>query len=284
MPPPDDTGSYGRTGNAFYETITAAINDVITHGYDSADRIEQWIRRIREAALRTLTPPHVLQEALNNTMRAIYHSKIERGGILKFHPGVERFTLARVAPRLRAELDRRIMASANLIRANRTEAIETTLRRFSGWATSIPVGGTDAADRVEVKAEIRKPLASLPFVERRVSVDQGHKFVANLNNILAQDAGAIALIWHSHWRQAHYSFRETHKERDGKVYLIRDNWAQDKGLVRTGDAGYYDEVTAVGEEVFCRCFAQYVYSLARLPADMLTNKGREELSKAKIAA
>lgn len=284
MSPPPNTGAHGGSGETFFATITAAINDIIDHGYDSAERIEAWLRKIREAALRTLTPPHVLERALNDTMRAIYESKITRGGILKFHPGVERFTLARVAPRLRAELDRRIMASASLIKLNRQEAVETTLRRFSGWATSIPAGGTDAADRAKTKAEIRKPLASLPFEERRVSVDQGHKFIANLNNILAQDAGAIALIWHSHWRQQNYNFREDHKERDGKVYLIRDSWAQERGLVKPGDVGYYDQVTAVGEEVFCRCYAQYLYSLARLPDDLLTVRGREELAKAKIAA
>lgn len=283
MPPPDDSGSW-RYGASFYETITAAITDMCEYGYDSADRVAAWVQRIREAALRSLTPPHVLQDALNRTMAAIYRSKIERAGILKFHPGVQPFTLARVAPRLRAELDRRIMASAGLIKANRTEAVETTLRRFAGWATSIPPGGTDVSMRREVKEEIRKPLAQLPFAERRVAVDQGHKFVANLNNILAQDAGAIALKWRSNFRQAHYHYREDHKERDGKIYLIRGNWAQERGLVKPGDVGYYDQITAVGEEVFCRCFAQYVYSLRALPDDMLTARGREELERIRIAA
>jgi hypothetical protein len=283
MPPPNDFG-WGRVGESFYSVLGAAITDLIEHGYDSAERVAFWVQQIREAAARTLTPPHVLERALNEALSSIYRDKIERGGILKMHPGVDRYTLARVAPRLRAELDRRIMASAQLIKLNRDRAIEDTLRRFSGWSTSIPVGGTDVAMRRDVKEQIRKPLASLPFRERRCSTDQSHKFVANLNNILATNAGAIALIWHSHWRERGYRYREDHKERDGRVYLIRDNWAQARGLVKVGGDGYYDKITAVGEEVSCRCYAQYLYSLSRLPADLLTERGKRELAKVKIAA
>jgi hypothetical protein len=284
-PPPPDGLAYGLGyGTSFFETITAAINDLIEHGYDSADRLAYWVQQIREAAIRTLTPPHVLERALADTLRAVYRDKIERGGILKHHPGVQRYTLANVAPRLRAELDRRILASAQLIRLNRDQQIADTIQRFSGWATSIPPGGTEVVMRRKVKDQIRKPLASLPFRERRVLIDQGHKFVANLNNIIANDNGAIALIWHSHWRERNYHYREDHKERDGLVYLIRGSWAQERGLVKVGDAGYYDQITAAGEEVYCRCFAQYLYSLRSIPAEMMTEKGRDELSRVRIAA
>lgn len=283
MPPPNDAPGYGY-GASFYETITSAINAMTETGYVSAERVAEWVERIRQAALRTLTPPHVLHEQLTRTMRAVYQTFVERGGILKFHPGVPRFTLERIKPRLRAELDRRILAAANLVKLNRERVIEDTLRRFSGWATSIPPGGSNAVDKRAEKAEIRKPLASLPFRERRVAIDQGMKFRANLSNIMAQDTGAVALVWRSHWRQVNYDYREDHKERDGKVYLIRGSWAQEKGLVRVGDAGYYDEITAVGEEVFCRCFATYLYSLNRLPVDLLTQKGREAIEGMKQSA
>ena len=282
MAPPDGA-SFGPTAT-FQEVLAAAVRDIIDHGYDSAERIALWLQAIREAAARSLTPEHVLVRELNSTLRAIYRDKIERGGILRMHPGVERFTLAQVAPRLRAELDRRILASASLIKMYRIDMINDTLQRFSGWATSIPVGGTDAVKRRMVKEAIRKPLASLPFRERRCVIDQSHKFVANLNNILASDGGAIALIWHSHFRELNYNFRPDHKARDGNVYLLRDSWAQKAGLVKPGDAGYYDQITAVGEEVFCRCWAQYLYSLSRLPIDMLTENGRETLARVKIAA
>jgi hypothetical protein len=286
MPPPDDSGSYPR-GSGFYSLLTDAINDFAEHGFDSQERLEFWVARLREAAIQTMTPPHILNRTLQDLMRSIYRMQIERGGILKYHAGINQFTLQKVAPRLRQELDRRIMASAGLIKLNRDQAIETTLRRFAGWATSIPAGGSDAVDRMETKGEIRKALASLPFTERRVAIDQGHKFTANLNNILATDGGAIALIWHSYWRQRGYRFRPDHKERDGQVYLLRDNWAQQAGLVKVGDAGYYDSVTSCGEEVFCRCYAQYLYSpraIERAAPDMLTAKGRADLERVKVAA
>jgi hypothetical protein len=274
--PPLDGGFGPATG--FYAVLTAAINSLMETGYDSPEQIAAWVAQIRRAALLNMIPESVLQKSLNDTMRAIYRNKIERGGILTQHPGIARFTLERVEPKLRAELDRRIVASANLIRLNRQEAIETTLRRFSGWSTSIPAGGISETSRRATKEKIRKPLASLPFEERRVAVDQGHKFVANLSEILAANGGAIAVKWNSHWRQQNYDYREDHKERDGKIYLLRGNWAKEKGLVKPGSAGYYEDITSFGQEVFCRCFGTYIHSLRRLPEDMLTEKGQEAVA------
>jgi hypothetical protein len=197
---------------------------------------------------------------------------------------VARWMVERLRPQLRAELDQRIMASANLIKLNRREEMARTLGRFSGWATSIPKGGTTAADRRAVKEEIRKPLASLPYRERLVLNDQGHKLVASLNDIVAKGNGAIAYVWRSHWRQAGYDYREDHKERDGNVYALRGNWAIERGLMKVGPAGYYDDVTAVGEEVNCRCFVTALYVLRSLPQNMLTGKGRAAIAAAKVAA
>jgi hypothetical protein len=267
----------------FYDVITAAVADLSTHGYDSVERLDFWLKRIRAAAEASLTPEYILERELKRQMGAIFERLVDKASILKRHPGVSRFTLANVRPALRAELDRRTLASAQLIRLNRTQAIEKTLQRFSGWATSIPVGGSGQVDKRETKDDVRKSLAQLPFEERRVAIDQGHKFASSLSNILARDGGAIAVIWNSHWRQANYDFRETHKERDGLVYLLRGNWAQERGLVKPGPAGYYDQVTAFGEEVFCRCWGTYLYAVRDLPPDMLTAKGRGELASVRVA-
>ena len=281
MAPPDIAG-VAYSGD-FYRVLTAAVADISEHGFDSRERVEHWIRAIRRAAEASLVRQETLEQALTDLMRGIYVRMVERGGIARYHSGVSRFTIERVKPSLHAELDRRIMASADLIRLNREQAIARTLQRFSGWATSIPAGGSEAVEKVPVKTDIRKALAQLPYEERRVAIDQGHKFTASLSNILARDGGAIALIWHSHWRQAGYNYREDHKERDGQVYALRGSWAVERGLMRKG-AGYYDEITAVGEEVFCRCYAQYLYALRDLPEDMLTAAGKAELAKAKVAA
>lgn len=282
MPPPPD-GSYGSRKNTFYQTVTDAVADIAAHGYDSQARVDAWLLRIRQAAQESMTPEYILQKSLNDTMRGVYQRMIEREQVLKLHPGVSRFTLDKVKPRLRAELDRRIQASAGLIKLNRVKAIEETLQRFAGWSTSIPPGGSEVVDKVDVKADIRKALASLPFEERRVAIDQGHKFVSELSDIIATDGGAIAAIWHQH----HTTYpRKAHTERDGHIFLIRNSWAHAKGLVKPGTYGYTDQIERPAEWVYCSCSYEYRYGLRDLPDEMLTQKGRDELARvrAEIAA
>jgi hypothetical protein len=265
----------------FFETLTAAINDITEHGYDSQARVDYWVEQIRAAAIAHLVPEHVLAQSLRDTLTTIYKRLVERGHVFRYVPDVSQYNLERIKPHLRGALDRGIMASANLIRRNRVVSIEKTLQRFQGWSTSIPIGGTDAADKVEVKSNIRKALASLPFEERRVIIDQGHKLTSTINQIVAVDAGAIAVEWRSHWKQAGYNYRVDHKERDLKIYAIRGSWALERGLINKG-AGYTDEMTTFGEEVYCRCFGRYITTLgalARAEPAMLTQKGQDELAR-----
>ena len=259
--------------NTFYDTLTAAINDIAEHGYDSAERVAYWTEQIRKAAQASMRTSAQMQEMLRQALSAVYNKFVFKGGALKLHPGVGRFTLEKVAPLLRAELDRRIMASASLIKLNREEVMEKTLRRFQGWSTSIPPGGS---------AEPDKGLASLPFVERRVLIDQGRKLGAAINATVAEGGGAIAGIWRSNFRQPGYDYREDHKERDNQVYLVRGSWAQERGLVKVGTAGYIDDITQPAEEPFCRCRYIYLYHLRQMPDEMITAKGRTELEKVKV--
>lgn len=263
----------------FYETITAAINDILEHGFDSQERLDRWLEEIRRAAVRAMMPEDQLSKILGQTFETIYTKLVERGGTVQVNPGVSLFTLNQIKPKLRDELDRRIMASVNLIKRNREEMVEKTLQRFQGWATSIPIGGSDAQSRPKTKASVGKALKQLPFEERRVLIDQGHKLTSTINDIVAQDGGAIAAVWHSNWRQRNYNYRKDHKERDGQVYLIRGSWAHKAGLVKPGEAGYYDQITKPAEEVFCRCSCKYVFSIGKLPDTMLTKQGAEKLAQ-----
>lgn len=257
----------------FYETVTAAIADLTLHGYDSQQRVDMWMERIRNSAVASLTPENVLIDGLRATLTTVYRRAVESPAALRVAPGISRFTVDRLKPKLRAELDRRIAVSANLIKLNRQEMIGKTLQRFAGWASSIPPGGSDAVDKREESLHIRKSLKSLPFAERRVAIDQGHKLLADINDVIAVDAGAIAAEWRSRWRQPGYDYREDHKERDGKVWAIRGNWALEKGLMKPGPDGYTDDITKPGEEIFCRCSYRYLYTLRSLPDTMLTAKG-----------
>jgi hypothetical protein len=271
-------------GDDFYSVLTAAINDLAEHGFDSVERIAGWTRKLRNAAERSLVDPASIETQLRDALARKYSDMVDGGGLLKLHTGVPRFTIDRLRPALRTVLDQRIAASASLIRLNRDEAINKTLRRFQGWSTSIPAGGAAEPDKAQTKKAIRKSLAQLPFEERRVLIDQGHKLVASISDIVATDGGAIAGMWRSHWRQAGYDYREDHKERDGRFWLVRGSWAHNAGLVRPAPgAGFTDDQTQPAEEISCRCAYQYIYALRDLPADMLTAKGKATLERVRAA-
>ena len=271
------------TGQSFYEVLTAAVDDLAEHGFDSVERVERWTAELRLAAGAVTANPAEIERMLREGLASVYKRLVDNGGIARMHPGVGRFTLEQVKPKLRAELDRRIMSSASLIRLNREQAIDKTIQRFQGWATSIPIGGSAEPEKVKTKKNVRKSLAQLPFEERRVLIDQGHKLTASLSNILATDGGAIAAKWRSHWRQAGYNYRKDHKERDEKVYALRESWAMNRGLMKRGPNPYYDDITQAAEEPFCRCYIVWIYALRDLPKDMLTVKGSSALDEARAA-
>ena len=270
---------------SFYSVVTEAVRYFEEHGFTSADVLQQWVERIRRAAQETLTPESVLNEELQRSLGGIYKRLIDDGQILKTHQGVGKFTIERLKPKLRVELDRRLAVSRSLIKLNREQAVEKAIQRMTGWASSIPAGGSRAVDVKDTKERIRKALTSLPFEERRCVIDQSAKFVSSLNEIVAVDGGAIAMRWNIR-RSPGYHNRPDHKERDGKIYLLRSSWAKEKGLVKPGPDGYYDDITKVGEEVFCSCFATWIYNVRDLPEDMLTAAGKKSLeeARAKIAA
>lgn len=269
-----------RSGKeSFYDLLSKAVDEFTDQGYQSAEQLEEWLRRMRAGIDGAIPDDLTLTREMRETLDAIYKRMVDRGEILRQHPNVARFTYEKVKPKLRAELDRRIVASANLIKLNRKAAIDSTIHRMSGWMTSIPPGGTDVKYKQEVKDQARKSLASLPFEARRVVIDQSHKFVSNLSEILATDGSALAGIWHSHYKQLHYNYRPDHRARDSEYYAVRNNWALQRGLMKPGPKGYTDQITKPGEEVFCRCWYEYVYALRDLPDYMVTDNGRAELQR-----
>ena len=261
--------------STFSQVLSRAVRDIAERGYTDAERIERWTAEIRRAALAELGPDERAEFASNFSLDAIFKRLFDRGKITDYVPGVTRYTLEIVKPKARAELDRRILASADLIKLRRRESIEGTLARFAGWSTSIPPGGANVIDLREVRANIAKPLAREKYERRRVLIDQGHKLLANVNHIVATEAGAIAGEWHDHGEHdPSYDARKTHMARARKIYLMRGSWALERKYIKPLH-GYMDEITAPGEEVSCKCFYRYIASLRRLPDEFLTDKGRE---------
>lgn len=259
---------------SFYSILTEGVDYLSENGYEDVDAFDRWVTRIRKAALAEMPKSN---DVIARSLTATFNRSVKLAP--KRHPKISAFTINRIKPKLHDELDKRIRASAELIRLNREDAINTTLKRFSGWATSVPPGG-GPVDKREIKANISKPLKERSFIERRVAIDQGHKLSSNVDAVIAEQSGAIAAKWRSHWRQAGYDYRHDHKDRDKQIYKLRDSWATD--LINKG-AGYTDEMSMPAEEVFCRCYYVYLYSLRELPKSMLTKKGLIALGEARAS-
>lgn len=266
-----------RKIKTLYEVLTEAINHYVDRGWDSQDSLLDWSRKLRVAASREAPDDQVAKKHLTS----IYSRLVIDGGALRDQPadGPKKITLDKIKPDLRKELDRRIFASANLIKLNREQAIERTVQRFEGWVSSIPPDGVSDIDKNGQKAEMKKSVTDLNFISRRVAIDQGHKLSSNVKYLLSIQGGAIGFRWHSPWRRPGYDYRKDHKERDELIYLVRGSWAVEQGLIKPVN-GFYDEITAVSEEVFCSCQVFPIYAPQKLPDEFLTEKGKREFNRA----
>lgn len=271
---------------SFSEVLRAAINDVVDHGFDKSERMEKWLEKLRKAAVDSLPSEKQMDQWLRDGLIARYRKLVDGGEIARINPGVSKFTIKQLTPKMRDELTKRIMASAQLIKLNRKKSIDATLQRFAGWMSSVPAGGTEQTKKRETKAEVGKALSSLPFESRRVLIDQGHKLAASINEVVAEGGGAIAGTWASLYRMPGYDYREAHRERDGKIFLIRDSWAHKQGLVKPSDEGFYGDTEKVGELPCCSCHMVWIFNLRSLPDSMLTAKGKAALAdaRAKLAS
>ena len=271
----------------FEDVINDAMADFKRRGFTSDEQLATWMKRLKDAAESSLMPRAKMERKMREWLASIYKRMVDKRMVMRFNQGVSAYDLEKVRPQLRAELDRRILANVALIRINREEETAAMLRRFAGWATSIPVGGSKI-DSKEDNRKIRKSLKSLSFRERRLMIDQGHKLEAAINETVSVGGGAIAAIWRSHWKQSGYDFRTEHKERAlesaTKPYVVRGNWALQQGLMKLDGSKYTDEMTKPGEEVYCRCYYQYIYNISELPESMLTAKGKAALAQARKAA
>ena len=268
-------GTRKRT-KTLYDVLTDAVNYYVKNGWDSQKSLLSWSNKLRVAASRQAPDDDVTRKHLTS----IYSRLVVHGGALKDQPpdGPTKVTLDKLKPEFREELDRRIFASANLIQLNREQAIDKTIQRFQGWVTSIPPDGVSDVDKNAQKSALGKSVKDLDFISRRVAIDQGHKLASNVKYLLSVQSGAIAFAWHSNWRRPGYNFRLDHKERDTLIYLVRGSWAVEQGLIKPV-YGYYDEITAAGEEPFCSCQVFPIYAPQKLPIEFLTEKGKREFNR-----
>ncbi|MGH7715521.1 MAG: hypothetical protein ACREML_05935 [Vulcanimicrobiaceae bacterium] len=261
--------------SSFRVLLRQAIRHFAAAGYSSESDLQTWIARLHEALDAEIGTDEGAHRLVAGVLEAVYEKDVSKRAVLRRIPGVLRYTLENVKPELRAELDRRIFAAADLIKINRRKRKAQTLQRFAGWVSSVPRAGSQAQHLRTVASQIAAPAQQAKWEARRLAVDQGHKLSAAVAHVVAQGNGAIAAIWHDRGeKDRSYHARPHHLARSGTLFLIRDSWAINQGLIRRGSRPYLDEIEQPAELPFCSCTAEYIVTPRELPQECVTARGR----------
>jgi hypothetical protein len=149
----------------------------------------------------------------------------------------------------------------------------------------VPTGGTkDKTVKARI-VEIKKELRYLAKWDRLFYTYKARSFPAEIEHIFALTGNPLAAVWHYNNLDAQGEYQKTsdHEQRGDRVYAVRGSWAMEKGLMQVGPDGYLDEISIPGRELGCMCSLQWVTSVRRLPGNMITEKGRRELSRVTAA-
>lgn len=223
--------------------------------YDAAG-LESALRVLRSALRRRALDDTRIQSIVTKTLLRMYAAWMKKTP--RRHFVIKPREIPLIDARFRPMLADRIRGAVDLIRLNRDEQIEKELKRFAGWAA-----GANPARKPDPGLGKLKSLSRLPFEARRVSIDQGHKLLAAIDDVIAVENGAIARKWRHIHPHAGYQSRPEHIGRDGIVYSVRGS-----GVPKAGRP-YVDELPdQPGELPYCRCWFEPVYSEEDLPMDM----------------
>ncbi|MHB8146321.1 MAG: hypothetical protein ACYDA5_10945 [Vulcanimicrobiaceae bacterium] len=284
----------------FRTLLPQALREFAKRGYTSeADlqervlRLQEWQQRLRAMLEGELPTDEQIHKELAAVVEPFYQcDEADRSGVQPRVTFGARYTIDRVAPDLRTELDSRIVAivdaGVDRIKVDKRAATEQTLQRFAAWAWSVPRGGAakiKTREIAKIAKKIAKPLAQFEYERRRVAIDQGHKLLAAIAHVAAEAEGAIAAIWHDRGEDdKSYDARPEHLARAGKIFLIRDSWAMQEGLVKKAGHQYTDEIEQPGFWPMCSCAYEYIVSPRNLPEPLLTAKGREWVRTGAVTA
>lgn len=227
--------------------------------------------------------------------------KDKQGNIIKKKViDIKSYNLSDLKPELQKELENRVNISLQYIKTQSDANIEKLKDRLLNWSViNTPnMRGEDFKemekkfwnDIVDERGDIKRQKKHINFILR----DQQNKMVANFKDITAINNGAIGFIWRN-MRDKRVvgnpagiypngnNVHNNHWQREGKLYLIKNNWALKKGYIKkTKDIEYTDEIPDGLPRIAinCRCSAEYVYTLASIPDKykyIITEKGKEYL-------
>lgn len=261
------------------KVIGATVDRVAEKGVKNKTQIEKEMSLLIKNFKSAVNTDKKIEEQTAKILRGVYRRATKSEEVHKNVPWVKKFTIENVEHKLRPELNKRIYASINLIKLNRDESIRKAQQRAAGWLSSVPDGGTSEsnAELKKVIEHIKAPIEKNTFEERRVAIDQGHKLVAAVNDIIADDAGAIGGFWHSNFRRTGYNAREDHKEMDGHFYFFKKSWPVKKGYVLVSKIKFIEDTVRPAQEPYCSCSYYYVNTLSEVPDEYLSDAGRKFL-------
>ena len=235
-------------------------------------------RKLASAGAFGRTPRQAIEPYLN----AIFKREVTSGRLLERNKGIDTFTYERIKPQFRQLLEDRIRANIDLIVLERNTAIDISTNRFSGWLMSFDgvQQKLPQAKDLPVFKNITKPMQKQKDYEhRRRSIDQGHKMIAAINSVVAEQGGAIAAVWHSHKKTDYYDARPEHTKRDGVVYCYKTSPATVRGLVKKGNEPWVEDLPDPPALLInCTCYFTQIYNvseLAKIAPDRLTDKAKE---------
>lgn len=286
----------------FFQVLNEAVNELLTNGY-TKERKDFWTRALKESIIHYLPTERQIKDKTNRHLTAVYDKSINKLSrvVGQRKEGTENeyygaFTRNNMVG-LERELESSIGKSLSLITNNRALMIQHMVNKFEGWASSVPVGkppekigdkyvynhGKKVWYRpgVDVKESIKKLARNEKYKVDRVLIDQTHKLVSNINDVFATKNGAIAAKWDiTHTKTGvggrPYEHRPEHVQRDKTIFLIKDSWADQQGLVKPVH-GYTTDIEQPGELPFCRCSYVYIYNIKSLPEEFLTVKAKKML-------
>ena len=285
------------------DILQSAIIDIAVNGFTSDVTVNRWLIRLQNALKNYSVNLPSARSLVEKSMTAEFNRQFfdAKGKpttkFLERNRGIESFTLQRLRPKAQAKLQERIAQNAALIVLNRDAAIADTLKRFQGW--TIGQVSQQALTKTEIQEqakEILKPHSEAPntFIERRRIIDQNAKMVAAVNDVIAEDGGALSLTWHQNYsanpRNAENAGKKhrldpdrNHEQFDGKTFIRRESWAVKEGLLKKGELPFLEDLNSFpGRPVYCGCTASYDYSLTalyRIRPDAFTQKGLERIGK-----
>ena len=169
---------------SFQKLLREAAKHFTTSGYTSQSDINHWRVRLLTAAEQHLDPEGA-RETIRRTLGKAFFKAIGEGRVAKRHGSVHKFTIDRLEPKLKDELERRMYAAQELLDGDKRATLERIHNRFLGLATA----GANPGEAQAAASAIGKAARDSRAQERMVAVDQTKKMVATLDEIIAKDGG-----------------------------------------------------------------------------------------------